>query len=128
MIDVRERPPSSPLLQVMWGNAFLLSVLYLLVGIVVESIRRRYRSPFFERLSMALDSLPARALELTHGLEPLREAYFNGRVSDIGVRVIFGAVTVAVIFLLALVVGVLMAGLRWAVFRAASGRGGPPKA
>ncbi|WP_341870747.1 hypothetical protein [Corallococcus terminator] len=127
MNDVRERPPSSPLLQVMWGNAFLLSVLYLLVGIVVELLRRRSSSPTVARLSMALDSLPARALEVVHGLEPLRAAYFDGRISDLGVRVLFGIVTVAVIFLLALVVGAIMAVLRWAVLRAASSKGGPPQ-
>ncbi|RYZ35879.1 MAG: hypothetical protein EOO71_33875 [Myxococcaceae bacterium] len=112
----------------MWGNAFLLSVLYLLVGIVVEVLRRRSRSQTIERLSMALDSLPARALELVHGLEPLRAAYFSGRISELGVRVLFGIVTVAVIFLLALVVGAIMGVLRWAVLRAASHRGGPPRA
>jgi hypothetical protein len=122
---VSERPPSSPLLKVMWGNAFLLSVLYLLTGIVVETLRRRTTSPFIERLSMALDSLPARALELTHTLEPLRAAYFNGRISDLGVRVVFGVVTVAVIFLLALVVGAIMAVLRWAAMRMGRGGDGP---
>ncbi|RKG73732.1 hypothetical protein D7V88_35990 [Corallococcus terminator] len=111
----------------MWGNAFLLSVLYLLVGIVVELLRRRSSSPTVARLSMALDSLPARALEVVHGLEPLRAAYFDGRISDLGVRVLFGIVTVAVIFLLALVVGAIMAVLRWAVLRAASSKGGPPQ-
>ncbi|WP_223646579.1 hypothetical protein [Corallococcus sp. EGB] len=108
----------------MWGNAFLLSVLYLLAGIVVESVRRRYHTPFFERLSMALDSLPARALELVHAMEPLRAAYFSGRITDLGVRAVFGVATVAVIFLLALVVGAIMAVLRLALVRAT--RGGPP--
>ncbi|WP_370450223.1 hypothetical protein [Corallococcus interemptor] len=120
------RPPSSPLLKVMWGNAFLLSVLYLLAGIVVESVRRRYHAPFFERLSMALDSLPARALELVHAMGPLREAYFSGRITDLGVRAVFGVVTVAVIFLLALVVGAIMAVLRFALLRATRGGGSPP--
>ncbi|WP_233597394.1 MULTISPECIES: hypothetical protein [unclassified Corallococcus] len=121
------RPPSSPLLKVMWGNAFLLSVLYLLTGIVVESVRRRYHKPFFERLSMALDSLPARALELVRAMEPLREAYFSGRITDLGVRVVFGLVTVAVIFLLAVVVGAIMAVLRWALMRATRGGPGAPR-
>ena len=124
MVDVSDpRPPSSPLLKVMWGNAFLLSVLYLLTGIVVESIRRRYHAPFFERLSMALDSLPARALELVRAMEPLREAYFNGRITDLGVRVVFGLVTVAVIFLLALVVGVGVAARYFPLHLFARGAG-----
>ncbi|MCY1046329.1 hypothetical protein OV208_33805 [Corallococcus sp. bb12-1] len=111
----------------MWGNAFLLSVLYLLVGTVVELLRQRSRSPTVDRLSMALDSLPARALELVHALGPLRVAYFDGRISELGVRVLFGVVTVAVIFLLALVVGAIMAVLRWAVLRAAGNKSGPPQ-
>ncbi|RKH54766.1 hypothetical protein [Corallococcus aberystwythensis] len=110
----------------MWGNAFLLSVLYLLAGIVVETLRRRYPKYFFDRLSMALDSLPARALELVHAMEPLRAAYFSGRITDLGVRVVFGVVTVAVIFLLALVVGAIMAVLRWGLMRATRGGNRPP--
>ncbi|MFB1483012.1 hypothetical protein [Corallococcus sp. RDP092CA] len=111
----------------MWGNAFLLSVLYLLAGIVVEVIRRWYPAPFVERLSMALDSLPARGLELVHAMAPLRAAYFSGRITDLGVRVVFGVVTVAVIFLLALVVGAIMGALRWALLRASrEGKGPPP--
>lgn len=110
----------------MWGNAFLLSVLYLLTGIVVEAIRRWDSSPFIERLSLALDSLPARALELSHAMEPLRQAYTNGQIAELGVRAVFGVVTVLVIFLLAVVVGALMAVLRWAALRATRGGGPPP--
>lgn len=108
----------------MAGNAFLLSVIYLLVGIAVEIARRVHPSTFVQRLSLSLDSLPARALEMTGAMEPLREAYFSGRISEFGVRVIFGITTVAVIFMLALVVGTLMGGVRLFVARRAWRRAG----
>jgi hypothetical protein len=106
----------------MWGNAFLLSVLYLLTGIVVEVARRLFPSHFLQRLSLSLDSLPARALELTGTMEPLRAAYFAGRITEAGVRVVFGVTTVVVIFLLALVVGSIMGGLRMLLLRRAARR------
>ncbi|MFY1824372.1 hypothetical protein ACN47A_00485 [Myxococcus fulvus] len=100
------------MLRIMWGNAFLLSALYLLVGVVVEVALRYFPSLFLQRLSLSLDSLPARALELMGAMEPLRTAYFNGRIPEYAVRLVFGLTTVAVIFLLALVVGTVMGTLR----------------
>ncbi|MCP3138507.1 hypothetical protein [Pyxidicoccus xibeiensis] len=116
--------PEAPLLRIMWGNAFLLSLLYLLVGVGVEVALRVYPSRFLQRLSLSLDSLPAKALELTGIMEPLREAYFSGRISEFGVRIVFGATTVAVIFVLALVVGTLMGAVRLFVARRAWRRAG----
>ncbi|WP_371878275.1 hypothetical protein [Myxococcus landrumensis] len=115
--------PESPLLRIMWGNAFLLSMLYLLVGVVVEIALRLFPSRFLQRLSLSLDSLPARALELMGAMDPLRTAFFNGHISESGVRLIFGLTTVVVIFLLALVVGTVMGTLRYFIARAAYRRG-----
>ncbi|QSQ28301.1 hypothetical protein JY651_29135 [Pyxidicoccus parkwayensis] len=108
----------------MWGNAFLLSLLYLVLGFGVELALRVYPTRFLQRLSLSLDSLPARALELVGAMDPLREAYFSGRVTEFGVRIIFGVTTVLVIFLLALVVGSIMGGLRLFVARRAWRRAG----
>ena len=105
-------PPPLPLMRIMSGNAFLLSVLYLLVGIGVEGARRVWPSILLQRLSLSLDSLPARALELVGLMRPLRDAYFAGKLSEAMVRLAFGATTIVVIFLLAVVVGVLMGTLR----------------
>ncbi len=107
-----QTPPPLPLMRIMGGNAFLLSVLYLLVGIVVEGARRVRPSVFLQRLSLSLDSLPARALELVGWMEPLREAYFSGLISESVLRLVFGATTIVIIFLLAVVVGVFMGSLR----------------
>ncbi|XXF81540.1 hypothetical protein P2318_08700 [Myxococcaceae bacterium GXIMD 01537] len=96
----------------MTANAFLLSVIYLAVGLLVEVGRRLYPSRLLLRLSLALDSLPARALEVTGLMEPLSQAYLSGRVSDAWGRAIFSVTTLVIIFVLALLVGLLMGGLR----------------
>ncbi|MFP2911353.1 hypothetical protein ACLESD_41280 [Pyxidicoccus sp. 3LFB2] len=108
----------------MWSNAFLLSLLYLVVGFGVELALRFFPSRFLQRLSLSLDSLPARALEMAGAMEPLRTAYFSGRITEFGVRVLFGITTVVVIFMLALVVGSLMGGMRLFVARRAWRRAG----
>lgn len=110
-------PPPLPLMRIMGGNAFLLSVLYLLVGIGVEGARRLWPSIFLQRLSLSLDSLPARALELVGWLQPLRTAYFDGKIRESVVRLVFGATTIVIIFLLAVVVGVFMGSLRSLMLR-----------
>jgi len=109
-------------MRIMGGNAFLLSVLYLLVGIVVEGARRVWPSIFLQRLSLSLDSLPARALELVGLMHPLREAYFAGEIREFVVRLVFGVTTIVIIFLLAVVVGVFMGSLRSLALRRASRR------
>jgi hypothetical protein len=107
-----QQPLPYPLLRIMVGNAFLLSVIYLVVGIAVELARRFYPTKFVARLSLSLDSLPAQALELTGLMEPLKTAYSNGELPDYQVRLIFGATTIVIIFLLAFAVGLLVGGLR----------------
>ncbi|MFP2962325.1 hypothetical protein ACLEPN_32215 [Myxococcus sp. 1LA] len=109
----------SPLLRIMWGNAFLLSLIYLLLGLGVEIALRLHPTSFLRRMSLSLDSLPARALELSGAMEPLRAAYFSGRIAEWGVRVVFGITTMVIIFLLAMVVGTLMGGVRTLLARRA---------
>jgi uncharacterized membrane protein YbjE (DUF340 family) len=114
------------MLRIMASNAFLLSILYLVTGLVVELLRDWRPSRLLMRLSLSLDSLPARALEVTGLMRPLSEAYLAGRINDAWVRVIFGATTIVVIYLLALVVGLGMGSLRvWLERRALRKLGGP---
>lgn len=115
-------PPPLPLIRIMGSNAFLLSVLYLLVGLGVEGARRLWPSFLLQRLSLSLDSLPARALELVGLMEPLREAYFAGRITEPLLRLVFGATTILIIFLLAVVVGLFMGTLRGLLVHRASRR------
>jgi len=109
---VQPRPAPFPLMRIMGSNAFLLSILYLVVGIGVEGARRVWPTRFIQRLSLSLDSLPARALELVGAMQPLRDAYFSGHLSEVWVRLVFGATTVVIIFLLAVVVGLFMGSVR----------------
>jgi hypothetical protein len=109
----RSLPPHSyPLLRIMGSNAFLLSIIYLLVGIAVELARRFYNTRFVQRLSLSLDSLPARALELVGVMDSLRTRYLEGKVADYQVRLIFAGTTIVIIFLLAFVVGMVVGSLR----------------
>ena len=121
-VQQTQTPPPLPLMRIMSGNAFLLSVLYLLVGIGVDGVRRVYPTIFLQRLSLSLDSLPARALELVGLMQPLRDAYFAGHISESVLRLVFGATTIVIIFLLAVVVGVFMGSLRGLALRRASRR------
>ena len=121
MQQTQTQPPL-PLLRIMGGNAFMLTMLYLLVGIVVEGARRVWPSLLLQRLSLSLDSLPARALELVGWMQPLRDAYFAGHISEFRLRLIFGVTTIVIIFLLAVGVGLFMGTLRSLALRRASRR------
>ena len=105
-------PHPYPLLRIMGSNAFLLSIIYLLVGIAVELARTYYPTPFVQRLSLSLDSLPARALELVGVMGSLRTRYLDGKLADYQVRLVFAGTTIVIIFLLAFVVGMVVGSLR----------------
>jgi hypothetical protein len=99
--------------QIMVGNASLLSVIYLAAGACIEGWRRLHPSPGVDRLSLALEALPARALELLGAMGALREYYVYGKISELWVRVIFGTTVIAIIFALAILLGMAM----WTVRR-----------
>ena len=105
--------PRLSLAQIMVGNASLLSVIYLSAGVAIEALRRIHPAPWMERGSLALDSLPARVLDLLGALAPLRDAYVYGHVSEIALRLIFGATVVGVIFAMAFALGIAMWIGRW---------------
>ena len=107
---VQPAPPR--LARVVVANALALAVAYLGAGLVVETIRRVYPSRGVLTLSFALDALPAQALSLCGLLGPLREAYLQGQLGEVGLRAIFGATALAVIFLLAAVLGLVGAWVR----------------
>lgn len=94
-------------------NASMLSALYLVTAVAVEAVRRTWNPRWAERLSLALEAFPARTLEVLGLFEPLRRAWLAHGVSDLGVRVIYGATTVGLIFTLGLTVG----GAMWALMR-----------
>ena len=97
-----------PLIRAMVANSMLLSALYLGFGAVVELVRRLYPLRWAERISLALDALPARALEYAGLLHSLRQLYAEGRLSEFWLRFTFGIAAVAIIFALGFAVGVGM--------------------
>lgn len=105
-------PPRFPLLRIMLGNATLLSLVYLGAAVVVDGVRRLYNPRWSERASLAMESLPARVLELLGLMGPLRRGYVYGAMNELTVRMVFGATTILIIFALAIFVGAGMWGLR----------------
>jgi hypothetical protein len=89
----------------MMANATLLSALYLSIGAAAELIRRIYPLRWAERISLAMDSLPARALEYAGLMPQLRHWYAEGKLSEFWLRFTFGLAAVAIIFALGFVVG-----------------------
>jgi hypothetical protein len=107
--------PARPIAQLVALNALTLAAGYLAVGVLVESLRRVYPSRNVLTLSFALDALPAQVLSLLGLLEPMREAYLSGRLNEAWLRAIFAGTALAVIFLLAIVLGLFGVGLRAAI-------------
>lgn len=102
---MEEPLPRFPLWRIVLGNASLLSAVYLAAAVGVEAVRRCCSLRWSERASFAFESLPARALELLGALPELRRLYVYGSLSEPWLRLLFGLTSVAIIFLLALVVG-----------------------
>lgn len=100
-----EREERFPLLQIMLSNSFLLSGIYLAVGLCLELVGRVHPTKTVVRLSIALDRLPAGVLDSVGLLDPLREAYLQNQVQALPLRVVFALTTVLLIFTLALLVG-----------------------
>jgi hypothetical protein len=114
--------PRIPLTRLMLGNATLLSVLYLAFGVAIEAVVRWTNARWAERLSFALDALPAQVLGLLRLSNPIRQAYLDGYINRFWLRVVFGVTTVAIIFAMALGVGIGMWLVRAWVERASRAR------
>ena len=110
-------PTPVPLFRIMFGNATLLSLVYLGLGVVFELVRRVHPAAWVMRSVLVLDSLPARTLDLLGWMERLRHAYVYGQISETSLRIIFSGTTIAIIFLMAIVVGAGMWVVRRLVYR-----------
>ncbi|MBX5483790.1 MAG: hypothetical protein IRZ16_18360 [Myxococcaceae bacterium] len=111
-------PPPVPLFRIMFGNATLLSAVYLAVGVVVEIVSHLFpTNPWVARATLVLDSLPARSLELLGLMDRIRAAYGHDRISEVTLRLIFSGTTVAIIFAMALIVGAGMWLMRRFLYR-----------
>lgn len=106
-----------PLLEIIIGNAFLMSALYLGLALVVETLRHFVQSASIYAFARRLDDLPGTVLHLLGVLPALRELVNEEKLSVAGLRAIFGLTTVTVIFALAFFTGGCLALLRWTLLR-----------
>ncbi|MDQ3265075.1 MAG: hypothetical protein M3Y59_15685 [Myxococcota bacterium] len=90
-----------PVLHVMLSNAILLSIIYLVAGVVLELLRKLYPMRWVETGMIVLDSLPARLLHVLGWLGPLTEAVVYNQLSGFWLRVVFNVTTIVIIFALA---------------------------
>ena len=124
---MNRQPPRYPLLHILLGNAFLLSGIYLALGVAVEALRRWTALGWAEEASLVLDRLPARVLLRLGLLHWLRDLYLESKLPGWGLRLVFGGTTVAFIFVLAVGVSVMM----WALYglwkRGVERRAPPPR-
>jgi hypothetical protein len=109
---------SIPIFRISMSNATVLSVAYLLVAMAVEASRRWFPFRWTDRASLTVEWIPARTLDWFGLYDPIRQAVIDDRLSTFTVRIIFGATSVAAIFVIALGVGVMMWLGRWAFHRA----------
>ncbi len=103
-----------PFFRISLSNAALLSAVYLGVGSVLELLRRLFGFRWTDKALRALESFPMRMLDLIGLNEPLVRAYLTNEMAPWQLRLVLGLTTVAVIVLLALVVGAGMSLVAWA--------------
>jgi hypothetical protein len=94
-----------PVFRISVQNATLLSALYLAAATALEGIRRVWNPRWAEKACLAMEAFPARALDVVGLLDFVKKEYAWGALTQFHVRLIFGLATIAVIFLLAIVVG-----------------------
>jgi len=109
-VTLPRRPPS--LWSALISNALSLSAAYLALGLGLELLRKNFSLRWVEVLSVALDALPARMLQGVGVLGRLRDLYVYGRLSETELRLIFSLTTVALIFAVALIVGLVFSTAR----------------
>ena len=105
-----------PVFKISLTNASILSGLYLGVGVLVELTRRVWNPRWLDQVSLSLEAFPARTLALFGLFEPMRRAWVEGQIDQLEVRFIYGFTTIAVIFALGMLVGLLM----WVISKAAA--------
>ena len=83
-------------------------------NVAVDVARRVFNWRWAELASEHLEEFPARTLRWAGLFAPLRSAYLEGLIGPMMVRVALGLTMVVLIYALAMFVGALMWGGRWA--------------
>lgn len=117
MSATEPKPSRHPLLDIIIGNAFLMSALYLGLALFVETLRHIWHNASVYAFARRLDDLPGTVLHLLGVLPYLRELVTEEKLPVWGLRAIFGLTTVLVIFALAFFTGGCLALIRWALMR-----------
>jgi hypothetical protein len=97
-----------PVFRISFTNATLLAGGYLVLGALVELVRRFANPRWADQLSWSLEAFPAGILRSVGLLDPLREAYASGRLHETHVRLIYAGAVVAVVYGIGMGVGTLM--------------------
>jgi hypothetical protein len=108
-----------PVFRISFANATVLAAGYLLVGALVEVARRTANWRWAEKVSWSMEAFPAGILRSFGLLDPVREAFADGRIDQTHVRLIYAGAVVLVVYGIGLGVGFLM----WLVTRWQSSRG-----
>jgi len=103
--------PTTPLRHMLW-LAWLLSAAYLAAGAVVALVHRLSHGLFLGNLAQAMDLFGGTVLRVVHLWHPLLVAAATGRISPVVFRLVLIALSVALVFLYALCVGLLLNGAR----------------
>lgn len=97
-----------PVFRISFANATILSVLYLVVGAVIELVRRQWNPRWAEHVSWSMEAFPAGILRTFGVLNPLRDAYAQGSLKETHVRLVYAGSVVLSIYVIGLGVGLLM--------------------
>ena len=110
---MNESPPTEatapvPVFRISFTNASLLAGGYLVVGALVELVRRQWNPRWAEQLSWSMEAFPAGILRVVGLIDPLREAYAQGTLRETHVRLIYAGSVVITVYLIGMAVGALM--------------------
>lgn len=108
MTDTETPEPAVPVFRISLTNATILCGGYLLVGAVVEGVRRLFNPRWAEQLSWSMEAFPAGILRTVGLLTPLKEAYASGALHETTVRLAYAAAVAVTVYGIGLAVGSLM--------------------
>lgn len=100
--------PKLPVFRISLTNATILAGGYFVIGALVELVRRQWNPRWAEQASWSLEAFPAGLLRTCGLLQPLRELYVGGTLSETQVRLAYALVVAVSVYGIGLMVGSLM--------------------
>lgn len=96
-----------PLLRISFGHAVILSGVYLGLALISEVALGFGQEGWSTRVLLTLETVPAQLLRWIGLWAPLEQAYINGQMDEISLRLILAATMLSVIFLIALLASLM---------------------